>query len=100
LGERGLGQGILVHFGKNGVTVFDHFDLQVELQAFEMAGLSFAVVGAEGFFGGAPIFQGFDGDFEQFAGALEIAVVLVDLVEGVNFGVKGVSSFHDWFVLC
>ena len=100
MGERGLGQGILVHFGKNGVTAFDHFDLEVELQAFELAGLSFAVVGAERFFGSAPFFQGFDGDYELFAGALEIAVVLVDLVEGVDFGVEGVSSFHDWFVLC
>ena len=100
MGERGLGQGILVHLGEDGVAAFDHFDLQVELQAFEMARLAFAVVGAEGFFGGAPIFQGFDGDFELFAGALEIAVVLVDLVEGVNFGVQGVSSFHGWDVLC
>ena len=44
--------------------------------------------------GGAPFFQRFDGYFEQFAGALEIAVVLIDLVEGIDFGVEGVSSFH------
>ena len=45
--ERGLCQGFFVHIGKNGVAAFDHFDLQVELQSFEMSGLSLAVVGAE-----------------------------------------------------
>ena len=47
LGERGLRQGFVVHLGENGMAAFDHFDLQVELQAFEMAGLPRAVVGAE-----------------------------------------------------
>ena len=78
LRERGLSQGFLVHAGENGAAAFDHFDLQVELQAFEMACLPRAVLRAEGIFGGAPFFQCFGGDVEFFGGESQVAVVLVD----------------------
>ena len=97
--ERGLFQGLVVHAGENGVAAVDHFELQVELQAFEMADLPLAVLVAEGGFGSAPFFQCFGGNVELFGGVLQVAVVLVELVEGVDFVVEGVSSFHGWVVL-
>ena len=68
--------------------------MQVELEAFEMTHLSLAVVLSEVGFFGAPFFQGFDGDIELLAGQGEIAVELIDLVEGSDFAVQGVSPIH------
>ena len=47
-------------------------------------------------FGGAPFFQGFDGDVELGFDVLGSAVVLFEQVERFDFGSEGVAAFHGF----
>ena len=83
-----------MHLLDDGGAAFEHLDMEIELEAFEMTPLARLVVASEFGFFGAPFFQGLGGDAELCSGEGEIAIELVDFVEGVDFGVEGVAAFH------
>lgn len=99
--ERGFVEGVVVHLLDDGGAAVEHFHMQVELEAVEMPPLSILILLPELVFFGAPFFQGFGGNVELFGGAGQIAVQLVDLIEGADFGIESIAAFHgrgprDW----
>ena len=52
---------------------------------------------ASEFFGvGAPATEGFDRDVELLIDAEEVVIVLVEQVEGFDFGIEAVVVRHGW----
>ena len=87
-------QGFAVYLFEDFLAAFEHFGLQIELESIEMPFLSLVIFGAEAYFGCPPAFQCFGRDFQQVAGHFEIAVVLIELIEGCNFFVERIASCH------
>ena len=94
--ERGFRQGILVHFVEQIAAALQRFEAQFEGQSVEAAVGALEIIASEIEFFGTPFFQGFGWDFELSAGAGEVAVEAVELVEGVDFGIEGVAALHAW----
>ena len=87
-------QGFAVYLFEDFLAAFEHFCLQIELESIEMSFLSLVIIGAQVYFVCAPAFQSFGRDFQQFAGHFEIAVVLIELIEGCNFFVQCITPYH------
>lgn len=73
---------------------FEHVVEEFEFEVGEVAVLAVVVLMAEVGLVGAPAAQGFDGDIELGFDEVEVAVVLVEEVEGGDFVVEGVIWWH------
>ena len=83
-------------------AVFEHVVEELEFKVGEVSVLSVVELSAEVVLVGAPASEGFDGDVEMGFDEMEVAVVLVEEVEGGDFVVEGVFGWHvldsywDW----
>ena len=94
LAERCVFQGMRGHLGEDRFAAFQHFCVQVEIKTVVVSPLSFTVIAPEIGFAFAPVFEGSDGDIERLADVSQIAIELVDLIEGVDFGIEMVAAGH------
>ena len=94
--QGGVFEGVGIDEFKDFVGALEQFQAHPGLEAGDFAGFLLVEFVAEVGFDGAPFLEGFGGNVELAAGGLEVAVILVDLVEGVDFGVEGVAVFHEW----
>ena len=81
---------------------FVHVREQFEFDIGDVAVLAVVVLFSEFGFIGAPAAQGFEGDFEFRFDEVEVAVVLVEEIEGLDFGIEVVFCWHGGgpFCLC
>ena len=94
LGGGGVGESGTVHIVKDCETAFDQFQVQVAEQSVEAAVLLIEVLGSKLVFGCRPFLQGFDGDVEPVFDEAEIAVELIEQVEGFDFVIESVAFRH------
>ena len=94
LAERCVFQGMRGHLGEDRFAAIQHFCVQDEFKTVVVSPLSITVIAPEIGFAFAPIFQGSDGDIERLADESQIAIELVDLIEGVDFGIELVAAGH------
>ena len=89
--ERRFAEGFFVQLREDCPPAQQHVRLQFALEPLELAGLPLVMSLAQVGFFPAPFAQGFDRDFQHIADQSHIAIVPVDLVEGVDFRVQRIS---------
>ena len=94
LGGRSFRKCFVGHVIEDGVGAFEQFDMEAGEETVEALVLLVEELGSELVFGGRPFLEGFDGDVETGFDALEVAVELVELVEGVDFVIEPVAFGH------
>ena len=78
---------------------FEHIVEDFELDIGEASVLPVVVFVSEIDLVGAPASQGFEGDIELGFDAVEVAVVLIEEVERLDFGVESVFRGHGFFLV-
>ena len=96
MADGGLVDCLPVEFIHDGEAAFAHGDEELEFDAGGALVQAVFVFVSEVGFGGAPFFQGFDGDVELGIDALGIAFEFFEQVERLDFGSEGVAAFHGW----
>ena len=94
MGGGGVGESLVGHVIEDGVAAFEQFDVQAGEESVEAAVLLAEMLCSELVFTGGPFLQGFDGDVESGFDALEVAVELVEEVEGFDFVIESVAFWH------
>ena len=87
-------EGLLVEAGEDCPALFEHLDLQVFEEVGAAALLTAAVLLAQAVFVAEPAIEGAFGEFQGLGGELDIAVVAVDQVEGVDLEVEIIVIWH------
>ena len=92
--QAGVCEGIGVDVVEDVVGAAEQFQFHTGLEAGDIAVKPLAVSVLEFGFDGAPFFKSFGRDVELSAGELQVTVILVDAIEGLDFGVESVAFFH------
>ena len=92
--ERGFGEGFGVKARQDVLAALQHVNLQVAFEARDLPLAALDVLAAQLALLPQPVAQSCDRDLQDIADEGGVAVMLVNLVEGVYFGVQRIPPRH------